>query len=245
MNPSCIIIEIKPQEIRRFTFTISDVWGYADLLMHILQFMISYVSRVNSLKLRQNDFYSYIKMTSVDSNRIFIYISKDKYISVINPFNYHIESGRINFRLNGIVITEKICSNIISIILDWKNNGGNRSLGVFEFLASYDDEDIDPNSFVVLEQLLLTEPGYIRHDDDIQNQRGLIHPRTHFDINFSKKATFKIGTYDMYDAKNFEGLFCKNEDCKFLYDYQERSLIKRQKLKKKTKKNKKNGKRKV
>lgn len=232
-------MKIEPHEVRTFTFSISDAWDYVKLLMHILQFVMSYSNRGFTFSPSKKTFVSYLKISSEEPRRIYLYISSNKYISIINPFNCYIENERIGFRLNGIFITEKICSNIIAIIEAWKDKGGNRSLGVFEFLASNDDEDLDSNSFAVLEQLLLSESGYIRHDDDVKNENGQKHPKTHFDVNFSKNATFKLGTYRMFNSLDFEMLFGKKNDCKYIDDYSTRvTMRKKQRNLRQCKKNK-------
>lgn len=56
-------------------------------------------------------------------------------------------------------------------------------------------DNIPDSSIEFFEYLLQKEPGYIRYDDDIQGAKPVIHPRFHFDINFSSPVHYKIGLH--------------------------------------------------
>jgi hypothetical protein len=57
------------------------------------------------------------------------------------------------------------------------------------------ESNIPISSIEFFEYILQKEPGYIRYDDDIIGEKPLIHPRYHFDINFSFPVHYKIGLH--------------------------------------------------
>lgn len=55
------------------------------------------------------------------------------------------------------------------------------------------DDPIQDDSFRLFEYLLFSEPGYVRYDDDIRGYKPYIHPRYHFDVNFTSNISYKFG----------------------------------------------------
>lgn len=64
-------------------------------------------------------------------------------------------------------------------------------------------------AFDLLEYLLLTESCYIRYDNDPQHSNKYLHPKFHFDVNFSKDGTYKMGTFNNIRLDTFKDLLEK------------------------------------
>lgn len=60
-----------------------------------------------------------------------------------------------------------------------------------------------------------TELGYLRYDFDVKNQRGLIHPLNHLDVNITEQAHYKIGLANRISPIEFEDILYENSDCYF------------------------------
>lgn len=68
----------------------------------------------------------------------------------------------------------------------------------------------------VFTSLLTEDHGYFRFDDDLQNERGRIHPRYHFDFFYKNSTSIKIGIDECIDASYFFGLFHKDMEKPYL-----------------------------
>lgn len=217
------VIPLAPHEISNFTFNISNNWECVKLLIVCVRFYLTH-SNNRLIKVSSDSKYvidyPHIKLEIIPTPRLYIYVGPNKYISIVFPFHIKIENDKIALWYNAIRIDEKIISEILTLInLRGKANSsiGASMNSLIELYLSNDEYDpISDEAFYVTENLLLSETGYIRHDHDPVHSNGKIHPEYHFDINYSKQATFKYGSDKMMSNVEFELTFDKNKDCFYL-----------------------------
>lgn len=68
----------------------------------------------------------------------------------------------------------------------------------------------------VFTSLLTEDHGYFRFDDDLENERGRIHPRYHFDFFYKNSTSIKIGLNECIDASYFFDMFDKDREKPYL-----------------------------
>lgn len=86
---------------------------------------------------------------------------------------------------------------------------------------SDDDLESQPSKEgkMLFEYLLLEEPAYIRYDNDkktAQGEKSIIHPRYHFDINFTPSFSYKFGLPKEIDIDEFKDIITSHEFCRIL-----------------------------
>lgn len=153
----------------------------------------------------------HLKLDISKISRLFIYLDKCKYFSCYFPF-FISESGKsFIIRNKDVEITDQLLSEMFSLLNDIEK---------CSLFNKFQDEDEETNysieAYQILEELITTEPGYIRYDMDFDNANGHIHPKIHFDVNMSKKSTFKIGIFEEMTESTFESIFNKKQDCFYL-----------------------------
>ena len=75
---------------------------------------------------------------------------------------------------------------------------------------------IDTNGILILEEIFLSEPAYIRYDHDSDNENGKLHPLNHLDVNYSAYGTFKLGLENLMVENYFEDVLNIKTDCSYL-----------------------------
>lgn len=148
------------------------------------------------------------------NERIFCFVTKNKYFSVNFPININEKQVTIHFR--DIQLGLYSISNIRGA-LDELFQGflkGNRTLE--------ESNDISSGALVVdelrfVEHILSNEFGYVRYDYDKNNENGRFHPLNHLDFNYNK-GTFKIGLYRRLTPYEFISVFgcIPQKECSFL-----------------------------
>lgn len=83
----------------------------------------------------------------------------------------------------------------------------------------------------LFEMLMLTEPAYVRYDNDPNCANGLKHPINHFDHNFVDGFHYKIGLHNRIKLSQIEDMINKDTDCWFVSQYKESDKEKRKRLK--------------
>lgn len=71
----------------------------------------------------------------------------------------------------------------------------------------------------IFELVLSLEPSYIRYDFDKPASRGTLHPMYHFDVNYNKANSYKIGLYGDVQLNSFKELLSKNNDSWYVNPY--------------------------
>ncbi|WP_076280844.1 hypothetical protein [Paenibacillus odorifer] len=70
--------------------------------------------------------------------------------------------------------------------------------------------------WLLIKELILIEPGYLRYDYDPVYQKDNLHPLHHIDINYTNHITFKLGLESKYLQKMFIDLLDTNTNCHYL-----------------------------
>lgn len=204
-----LILKLNDYNISQFKNTIKDMWDYARFIMNTVRFF--HLNFVTCISFFKKDCERYVKIDIKYNYRLYVYISKDKYFSMVFPFGFKKKKdGSMCFTYKDIDLDEKLISEIISIFNQRKDDNS-----IIDIYAdnNYSDHDvISDKAFLVTSFLLSIEPGYVRHDHDVVKANGLTHPEYHFDINFSKKATWKFGLDNMLAQEEFEKLFDKSKE---------------------------------
>lgn len=159
------------------------------------------------------------------TNRILIYEDDLKQVqSFHTPFVLKEINNEIIITLEKGFFQDKIDDCVISFLKTiFKNINKNQS-NYNEFLESFMDTFAEvignpskENDYWSLVLYLLSfDTGYLRYDNDVKNSNGRIHPLDHLDINYDDMGTYKIGLYSRFSITDFENLFNKHIDSKYL-----------------------------
>lgn len=213
-----IFLPLEKQDLELFKIKVTDSWDFAQLSVNVLrQCLIRESEWVHT----KPSVIQYIKLSINDISRAYIYLAPNKYISFAMPLRYN---SAKKFQFNSTIVSLKLLSELSAIIalktdkttlcslyLDNGNSWGPYSEDAFD----------------ILETILTHEAGYVRHDEDGETEKRRIekgeekgvHPKYHLDCNYSKNATFKIGTYNMLKHDEYETIFNARSKCLFLHSH--------------------------
>ena len=198
--------------IARIPAKIETQDDYIKMILNVCEYFLSNSKDV------QNHF-NYIPQLFdiiIKGNRIFVFFSKDKYVSVYFPFNFN--KTRAVFHCEEYLINLQSISHLKSLntyIAVEKSIGDAFASCNHEFHIG-DDDYITDDEKIIMSILLNTESCYIRYDYDKKNENAKIHPLIHFDMNYSKEGNWKIGLYDRITPFRFYQMFDKEIECEFL-----------------------------
>lgn len=149
---------------------------------------------------------SKMKLIVDKMSRLFFY-KKDRSYSISFPFTVQSTCGEITgiSSYSGTIVDHQAISDVIAILNDKQ----------FKLKPSLIDvyiEEVLPGIFL-LEEILLTEPSYIRYDFDPAQVNGKLHPLKHLDVNYSQYSTFKLDSSDIDPEKDFENMLDLKTDC--------------------------------
>ncbi|MEL6974417.1 MAG: hypothetical protein AAGL29_03375 [Bacteroidota bacterium] len=197
---------ILPFQEKLFFHPIRDKIDYAKIVV--------LASRTLLLNMNNDDTQcnSEMKLIVNKMSRLFFYHDK-KYFSISFPFLVQSQNDEVTSirTLTGRNIDNQDISKILSILQD-NQFKLNPSLTMFYRESS----GLNRNSLLVLEEILLSEPSYIRYDYDRENENGKLHPLHHLDINYSAYGTFKLGLENEIVEGYFEDTLNINTDCCYL-----------------------------
>lgn len=149
---------------------------------------------------------SKMKLIVDKMSRLFFYKEGRSY-SISFPFIVQSTSGEIsgiNSYLKTTVDLQAI-SEVIAILIDEQFKLKPSLIDV------YIEEDL-PGIFL-LEEILVTEPSYIRYDIDPNQVNGKLHPLKHLDVNYSQYSTFKLDSGEIDSENDFENMLDIKTDC--------------------------------
>ncbi len=162
-----------------------------------------------------------LKIVINKMSRIF-YHTPDKIISIVMPFPVKKEGNEIKIYDKvdkSLEINSMILNNLLYIITSFDNLG---DCDLSETIDSFFEEEgigASERSYLkrLVYELILTEYGYLRYEDDIEHENGDRHPRYHLDINATTDATFKVGLNEKMDLTSFIDILDITTDCKYLH----------------------------
>ena len=165
-----------------------------------------------NIEMEEEEQKSSLKLVVDKMSRLFFY-KEEKFFSISFPFIVLIEDNEIKeiSSYSGKKLNNKSISAILSIIESEQ----------FKINPSLIDFYIEPTSIessgvFLLEEIFQFEPSYIRYDFDPENEKGLLHPLNHLDVNYSQHSTFKIGLKEAINQNYFEDMQNTNTECKFI-----------------------------
>ena len=193
---------------------IEYLYDYVELMLNVCEYIILHKKEIEH-------YYSYDPIFDdvlISDNRLFVFYNKAKYVSIHFPFRVAL-NGDIYHISRGIPLTNDNISHIRRALNHIRDHKMYLIDGISECninLKPTDYEYITAEEFDLLSILLTVEPAYIRYDWDKKNANGNYHPEIHFDINFSKMGTYKIGLNVPFSPKRFFELFKDNIPCEYI-----------------------------
>lgn len=148
-------------------------------------------------------------------SRLF-YCSEGKMYSIAFPFTCTELEGRLLFYSHAHPrIDSKTTSDVLALL-------STPELLTTSDVLTFADPictacDIDSHIWSLLREMLLTEGGYVRYDDDIERVNGHRHPRHHLDLFYSQGSTFKAGLRDAITQNDFADILNTETDCRYLH----------------------------
>lgn len=209
-----LLRKIHPTECKEFSLSLKGHVDYTKVLLAITRKLL-----INGDSMSEEECdvrkCSYLKLYIDKQKRVFVYLSVNKYYSMEYPYNVNtsIDNNVLSvYTTTGIECTFKRISDAISILNSVKCNS------IIDVYESRDEEDdnIDIESYKMLESFWANEPSYIRYDYDEKNSNADIHPLHHLDVNMSKEGSYKIGLQGKLLPSSFEDILDKKTDCFYL-----------------------------
>lgn len=209
-----LLRKIHPTECREFSLSLKGHVDYTKVLLSITRKLL-----VNGDCLTEKECdvrkFAYLKVYIDKQKRVFVYLSTNKYYSMEYPYNVNtsIDNKVLSvYTTTGIECSFKRISDAVSILNSVKSNS------IIDVYESRDEEDdnIDIESYKMLEAFWANEPSYIRYDYDEKNTNADMHPLHHLDVNMSKEGSYKIGLHGKLSPSAFEDIIDKKTDCFYL-----------------------------
>lgn len=194
-----LLIKLYDYDKDDFQMLINSKIDLISLLLKTLSYIIIDKTNVYKTKKFSND---YIEIIISKFSRQFVYLDKKVY-SFVFPFVIRSSEHGNEIFYHDIKI-DNIKLNALSSIFKNIDKDDLRIDEIheliFETIIEFPNLETEQEVFILMITSLLTyEPGYFRYDIDERRLRN--HPLNHIDVYYSKKATFKIETTILDDAK--------------------------------------------
>lgn len=155
----------------------------------------------------------YLCLDPEGTHRLYL-VDVDKIIS----FGFDIRV-KLNEEFNRVVglfirqypITSREISEARQIL---SNNLDVQSLYCYNMIE--EDSMVLDTSLRLFEHLIFHEWGYVRYDFDPSNASVGVHPVNHFDVNFTKLFSYKLGLSKKIELEEFINMIDKEKDCRIL-----------------------------
>ena len=192
-----------------FFLSIRSKVDYAWVVLHSLRLLLL------NYEIPSDKSSSFFRLKIDKMSRLFFYKER-KFYSIAFPFNITLdeENNIIQITtLSGEEIDNKIISSSISVLM---NDKFRLQPSPVDFWVETDSGDLKGLS--LLEEIFITESGYIRYDHDEENENGKLHPLHHVDINYASYSTYKFGLDGPIIDTKFESIIDILSDCSYLRD---------------------------
>jgi hypothetical protein len=159
----------------------------------------------------------------VDKMSRVVFSTENKYYSIVLPFYVNSDGDQIQFYHKSELIDSKLLSNLMTVLKSDSFNSRN-SLDFSDSVIDLENEN--EMLWVILQDLLLYEDGYIRYDVDEESylkakEKGCehSHPLNHCDLFYSSNAAFKVGLDKFMEVDEFIDVLNIRTDCKYLRNW--------------------------
>lgn len=150
-----------------------------------------------------------------ETHRIYL-VDRDKIVSFFFVLNVKLDGNDLydtNNYVNGIFLNRhKISAREISeakqILTDCADSDS-----LYCFNANDEDSVYSIETLYLFEHLLFLEWGYLRYDHDPSHAIVDIHPADHFDVNFTKRGSYKLGLNKPVDVNDIISIIAKGTKC--------------------------------
>lgn len=188
-----------------------EVTNLKDFLSVKLTLLELLITQWNGLCDKGTCSFPYLHVDDYTLHRAFI-VSNNKIISFGFGLTILKDGSQIvAFIMNGKKFTAKNISEAQAILKLIKDD---------TLYKEIDDDDLEQTPSregkLLFEFLLFEESGYIRYDYDKQTKSEVMHPKHHFDINFTPKYSYKLGLGRGIDELELYRILNKNEYCRKL-----------------------------
>lgn len=155
---------------------------------------------------------SSMKLVVGNISRLFFY-KDNKYFSIAFPFTTAANDQIVTeiTTYSGRIIDFKSISAVISIL---NNEQFILNPSLIDFFI--EPTGIESDGILLLEEIFLFEPSYMRYDYDPSQENGKYHPLHHLDINYSQYSTFKIGFSKSITRNYFEDIHDTDTECSYI-----------------------------
>lgn len=196
----------------RLHCNITSAKEYLIFILDVAEFILSSISNFKDFELSPCSIN--LEDIVICNERLFCFVTKDKYFSVNFPININEKQITIHFR--DIQLGLSSISHIRGA-LDELFQGflkGNRTLEESNNISS---SVLVVNELRFVEYVLSNEFGYVRYDYDKGNENGRFHPLNHLDFNYNK-GTFSQSLYRRLTPYEFISVFgcIPQKECSFL-----------------------------
>lgn len=113
---------------------------------------------------------------------------------------------------DGYILDGRVTSDLIPIFT--ASNGIVNEDEFFEVIS--DAEEYRSSLASIVRELLTYESGYVRFDNDPDNEDGEVHPLNHIDVFFSQSSTFKLGLDNQIDHSDLIDILDRRTQCHFV-----------------------------
>lgn len=189
--------------------SINNVREFLFLKLTMLELLYS---QWNGEHTNENCTFPYLHVDDKKMHRVFI-VSNNKIVSFSFGMTIQEKGNKILvFHQGQKEFTAKHISEARSILeqLDERSLYNDLSDDDLEQTPSYEGKWL-------FEYLLFEEPAYLRYDFDKVASRGkrwILHPKYHFDINFSPNFTYKLGLVREIEEMEFNKILSAEEFCR-------------------------------
>lgn len=192
--------------VDEFGFAIRNKTDYYKLLFKSIQLILASTPTTRP----SNN----VMVLHIDKTSRLIYKTTTRLFSINFPFTL-IENGNdLEICLHGSKIDSRLCSRLICLLDDVSMNMEDLLEKIYEDVPSFWVKEI----IEILSELNKTDSGYVRFDDDPENEDGKKHPKFHFDFFFDTATNVKVGLTEQLSLKQFTEILDLSKNCWYLKD---------------------------
>lgn len=113
-------------------------------------------------------------------------------------------------------VTDKAISGAHSLISFFNIDEGYDPNWQLSLIEDEAEMDIDEEGVSLFEFIRNVEAGYLRYDDKPEEEKPLVHPRYHIDVNYTPHVSYKIGLGKAIGMNEFMQMINPNQKCAYL-----------------------------